>query len=80
MSSKWDTWKQAHKRSVLSWDLLHIYRICIQTDSISFTSTSIQRSSYLYRKGPTGDCDHWAAVEVVGEFVAVHCGAHEDEP
>lgn len=45
-----------------------------------FTSTSIQWSSYLYREGPTGDCDHWAAVEVVGEFVAVHCGAHEDEP
>lgn len=35
--------------------------------------------SYLHWESPARDGDHWAAVEVVGELVTVHCGAHEDQ-
>lgn len=58
--------------------LLHLYQ-----DGLKYIHSSVlhttQSSFYLYRKGPTRDGDHRAAVEVVGEFVAVHCGAHQDE-
>lgn len=38
-----------------------------------------QSSAHLNREGPARNGDHWAAVEVVGELVTVHRGAHEDQ-
>ncbi|TNN58691.1 hypothetical protein EYF80_031105 [Liparis tanakae] len=35
--------------------------------------------SYLHGESPPGDADDRAAVEIVGELVAVHRGAHEDQ-
>lgn len=35
--------------------------------------------THLYRKGLAGDGDDGTAVKIKSKFVAVHCGAHEDE-
>lgn len=49
------------------------------SDRLKYVHHTIQSSSHLHGKGPPRDGDHRAAVEVVGEFVAVHRGTHEDE-
>lgn len=47
--------------------------------STGFIKKNICDGTYLNGEGPARDGDDWAAVEVVGELVAVHRGAHEDQ-
>ena len=39
----------------------------------------MKHNPHLHWESPARNVDHWAAVEVVGELVAVDRGAHEDQ-
>lgn len=85
MSSKWNTWEQNH-RSLSSSSVSKFKKASVnaKTDAAYLCYPQLKTSnkqkhycsSHLHWERPPRDGDYWTAVEIVGELVTVHCGAH----